>query len=128
MADFSVDLRPRLIFHAPGGDVVLVVDPSSPTAGAVEFPMLGAIPYTIEAGIPTSYVHLSVPLWGDVSVPVNPFSGSGNGVIAIPGLGDVPYEIALGPQAQSATSGLFGGNWLLPALLIGGIFLLLRRR
>jgi len=128
MADFSVDLRPRLILHPLGGDVVLLVDPTSPTAGAVDFPVLGAIPYTIEVGVPTSYVHLSLPLWGDVSIPVNPFSGSGSGVVSIPGLGDVPYEIVLGPQAGISESGLFGGNWLMPALLIGGAFLLLRKR
>jgi hypothetical protein len=127
MADFSVDLRPRLVLHPPGGDpIILIIDPTSPLAGAVEFPILGAVPYTVEVGFPVSHVHLSLPLWGDVSIPVDPLA-QGGGSVNIPGLGDVPYEIVLGPPGGVETVSA-GSAWLLPLLLIGGVILLMRRR
>ncbi len=127
MADFSPDLRPRLVLHPPGGDpIVLVIDPTSPLAGSVDFPFLGAVPYTIEIGVPKSKVHLNLPFWGDVTIPVDPFGG-GNGSVNIPGLGDVPYEIVLGPPAGIVDSSL-GSAWVLPLLLIGGVILFMRRK
>jgi hypothetical protein len=126
MADF--DLRPRLVLRPPGGDpIILIIDPTSPLAGAVEFPILGAVPYTVEIGVPVSHVHLSLPLWGDVSIPVDPFGGGG-GTVNIPGLGDVPYEIVLGPPVGGPIGTSAGSAWLLPVLLIGGVILLMRRR
>lgn len=129
MADaFTVDLRPRLILYPPGGDpIILVIDPTSPLAGSVDFPLIGAVPYTIEVGVPKSKVHLSLPIWGDVTIPVDPFGG-GNGMVNIPGLGDVQYEIVLGPPASGITTSSLGSTWVLPLLVIGGIILFMRRK
>ena len=129
----SLDIRPRIVFHPPGGAVVLLVDPTEPLAGMVEFPLLGGIPYRIELGFPVSDVVLTFPMGAEVSIPLDVTQiGSGPAEIQVPVLGAVPYEVVIGPPALAPEEHL-GAGWSLtgwPAVLavIGAAWLLARRR
>jgi len=111
MSALTVDLLPRILLHTSAGVVVIgPIDPSSPLAGTVTFPVVGAVPYSAIYGLPESTVTLHFAL-GDVPIPLNPFGGGSGGVVALPMLGDVPYELVLGPP-QIAESDVFGAGML----------------
>lgn len=95
----SLDLRPRVVFHTALGVVVALIDPTEALAGNVVLPNLGSVPYSIYPSFPASTMVLAVPLYGDVAIPLN-FMSAGSGersAVDLPLLGEVPYEITLGP-------------------------------
>lgn len=126
----GLDLRPRVVFYPPGGAVVVLVDPTDATHGNVVLPMLGSIPYDLALGFPESTMLLHVPMYGDVSVPLNLMGGSGPSVVTLPMIGDVPYELTLGPptipEGGLFTDTLAGSlDYALPLLGIGALVLVL---
>lgn len=119
----AVDVRPYVTFFTGAGAVSLIIDPTTLLSGVVVFPVVGSVPYDLD--IINWQLILHVPLAGDVPVPLFG-GGSGNGTVAIPGLGDIPYEITFGPPALPpsalfSSSNLLGvlGGGVLPLLFIG---------
>jgi hypothetical protein len=136
------DLRPRVIFHTAAGAVVVTVDPTSAVGGNAIFPVLGAVPYYVDIDtttvIPTPRVVLQFPT-GAYPIPID-LSGLGGGggltPLSLPGLGDVTYEVVMGPpqldESEYASAGslaLFGLSQYWP-LIAGGLlvaFLMFRK-
>lgn len=133
----SVDVRPYVTFYTSAGAVPIAIDPTSVLSGNAVFPVIGNIPYDID--IVSWQFILHVPAYGDVPIPLyGGTGGQGSGTVNIPGLGDVPYEVSIGPPAGALAPGatfsmtnLFGavGGSVLPLVLIGAAaFFLLRKR
>lgn len=132
----AVDVRPYVTFYTSAGAVPIAIDPTTVLSGNAVFPIIGAIPYDIDI-ISWQFI-LHFPGVGDVPIPLYGGSGGqGSGTVALPGLGDVPYEVSIGPPAAAlnpsavfSMSNLFGslGNTL-PLLAIAGVaaYFLLRR-
>ena len=130
----AVDVRPYVTFFTQAGAVPVVIDPSSLLSGSVIFPVVGAIPYDLD--IVGWNMVLHVPMAGDVAVPLFG-GGGGGGTVTIPGLGDVPYEVSIGPPAGAQVPGAvfsttnllsFAGSSVLPLVLIGAAAWFLLRR
>lgn len=133
----SLDLRPRVVFHTALGAVVALVDPTEALNGNVVLPNIGSVPYHIQPGFPASAMILTLPIYGDVTVPLNILdAGSGEqSVVTLPVLGDIPYEITLGPPilapgetAYEAVTGFVGDPLLWVGLALLGTFWLLSRK
>lgn len=133
----SIDLRPRVVFHPPGGAVVVLIDPTTATYGNVMLPGYGAVPYNLIVEFPVSHMILHLPLYGDFDVPLNILGGGGESVVTLPVLGDVPYEIVLGPPQipegalfsdTLSSIGLTVGPWAIAGVIAGAAWLLSRRR
>ena len=134
----AVDVRPYVTFYTSAGAVPIAIDPTTVLSGNAVFPIIGTIPYDID--IVSWQFVLHVPAYGDVPIPLYGGTGQGSGTVTMPGLGDVPYEVSIGPptaalnpSAVFSASNLFGaiGQSALPVLLIGGVVALLlmtRRR
>jgi len=132
----AVDVRPYVTFYTSSGAVPVVIDPSSILSGQVIFPVVGAVPYDLDIVGWSMVLH--VPLAGDVAVPLyGGAGGQGGGTVSIPGLGDVPYEVSIGPPAGAMVPGgvfsttnllSFAGSSILPLVLIGGALWFLLRR
>lgn len=132
----AVDVRPYVTFYTSAGAVPVAIDPTSVLSGNVVFPVVGAVPYDLD--IVSFSMILHVPAYGDVVIPLSVGGGGGQSTVTIPGLGDVPYEVSIGPPAGALVPGatfsmsnLFSslGQGSLPLLLIGGVVavLLLRK-
>lgn len=135
----SLDLRPRVVFHTALGAVEAIIDPTEALSGNVVLPNLGSVPYHIQPGFPASTMILTLPFYGDVTVPLNILdAGSGaQSVVTLPVLGDIPYEITLGPPilapgetAYETVTGFVGDpmTWALVGLGIVAVVMLWRRR
>lgn len=133
----ALDVRPYVTFYTSAGAVPIAIDPTTVLSGNAIFPIIGAVPYDVD--IVSWQVVLHFPGIGDVAVPLyGGTGGQGGGTVTIPGLGDVPYEVSIGPPTAAlnpatvfSASNLFGtiGAGVLPILLIGAAaFFLLRRR
>lgn len=123
----SVDLSPRVVLYTSSGALIIgPLDPSSPDTGTVKFPLIGDVPYSVMFGFPATTIVLHFPVYGDVPVPIDPFSGGGAGTVALPVLGIVPYDIVLGPPNipadQLFETGVLG--YVLPLLLVGVLLFL----
>jgi hypothetical protein len=100
----DVDLRPRVVFHTQAGVVVVIVDPTDPVGGNAIFPIIGAVPYYIDFDttqlLPQPRVVLQFPT-GPYYIPIDLSGflggGGGGGPLTLPGLGEVTYEVTLGP-------------------------------
>ena len=121
-----MDVRPHLTLYPSGGAVSIIVDPTSALAGQVILPVVGAVPYDIDLLSMSVVLHL--PLYGDLAIPVS--GGGGGNAVNIPGLGDVPYEVTIGPPLlpQSAYFSLGSmASGILPVVLLAvGGWLLIR--
>jgi hypothetical protein len=136
MTDF--DLRPRVVFHPPGGAVAVLVDPTTATSGNVVLPGYGAVPYDVFVDFPISHMILHLPMYGDFDVPLNLLAtGGGASYISLPLIGDVPYEIVLGPPDIApggylsdtiASAGMAVGPWAIAGVVALGAWFLSRRR
>lgn len=131
----AVDVRPYVTFYTSAGAVPVAIDPTTVLSGNVIFPVVGAIPYDLD--IVSFSMILHVPAYGDVVIPLGFGSGGGQSTVAIPGLGDVPYEVSIGPPAGAMVPGgtfsmsnLFSsvGGSILPIALIGLVAFLLMRK
>ena len=130
----AVDVRPYVTFYTSAGAVPVAIDPTTVLSGNVIFPVVGAIPYDLD--IIGWNMVLHVPYAGDVAVPLFG-GGSGSSTVSIPGLGDVPYEVSIGPPAGALVPGgtfsasnllSFAGSSILPLALIGvAAYFLLRK-
>lgn len=93
----AIDLRPRVVFYTPSGAVVVTVDPGSIFGGSVLLPGIGAVPYDIDFATQSMILH--VPGYGDAPIALT--GGGGGTTVNIPGLGNVLYEVTIGPPDLS---------------------------
>ena len=131
----AVDVRPYVTFYTSAGVVPVAIDPTTVLSGNVIFPIVGAIPYDLD--IVSFSMILHVPAYGDVVIPLSVGGGGGQSTVTIPGLGDVPYEVSIGPPAGALVPGAvfsmsnlfsFAGGSILPLAFIGlAAWLLLKR-
>lgn len=130
----AVDVRPYVTFYTSAGAVPIAIDPTTVLSGNAVFPVIGNVPYDID--IVSWQVVLHVPRYGDVPISLSG-GGGGGGTVAIPGLGEVPYEVSIGPPAAAlvpggvfSTSNLlsFAGSSVLPLVLIGAAAWFLLRK
>ena len=133
----GLDLRPRVVFWTEAGAVVVLVDPTSVVGGNAVFPIIGAVPYTLDVDpvTGTPNVRLDVPT-GPMLLPIS-FGGGQGGSVMIPGLGPATYEVVIGPPAipedQLATpwsllGTVLAGMWPMLLLGVGAVWLVMRRK
>lgn len=134
----GLDLRPRVVFWTSAGAVIVLVDPTSVVGGMATFPIIGAVPYSLDIDPATGQpsVRLDFPT-GPYLLPIS-LSGGQGGSVDLPGLGPATYEVVIGPpqipedQLATPASLLFSGLTSMgPLLILGGgllLLLILRRR
>jgi hypothetical protein len=130
----AVDVRPYVTFYTSAGAIPVAIDPTSVLSGQVIFPVVGAIPYDLD--IVSFAMVLHIPAYGDLSIPLS-VTGGGSSTVNIPGLGDVPYEVSIGPPAGALVPGgvfsmsnlfSFAEGSILPLLFIGAAAYFLLKR